>query len=78
MSSDNYQYYKTLGQPIKDYRLWQKQSQDEFAELIKVSVRQLRRWEAGLSRASIENLQDIANITGIPKEDKADGAFRSR
>ncbi|MBU4036128.1 MAG: helix-turn-helix domain-containing protein, partial [Proteobacteria bacterium] len=43
-------------------------SQDEFAELIKVSVRQLRRWEAGLSHASVENLQDIAEVTGIPME----------
>lgn len=68
MSSNNFLYYKTLGLLIKDYRQWQKLSQDEFAELIKVSVRQLRRWEAGLSHASIENLQDIAKATGIPME----------
>lgn len=68
MSSDNYKYYKTLGQLIKDFRQWRKQSQDEFAELTGVSVRQLRRWEADLSHASIENLQDIANITKIPME----------
>ncbi|MBU3946632.1 MAG: helix-turn-helix domain-containing protein, partial [Proteobacteria bacterium] len=49
MSSNNFQHYKSLGQLIKDYRQWRKISQDEFAELIKVSVRQLRRWEAGLS-----------------------------
>ncbi len=68
MSSNNFQFYKTLGQIIRDYRQWRKLSQDKFAESIKVSVRQLRRWEAELSHASIENLQDIANITGIPME----------
>ncbi|MFH2046543.1 MAG: helix-turn-helix domain-containing protein [Pseudomonadota bacterium] len=68
MSSENFLRYKTLGQLIKDYRQLRKLSQEEFADPIKVSVRQLRRWEAGLSHASIENLQDIANYTGIPME----------
>lgn len=68
MSSENFLRYKTLGQLIKDYRRLRKLSQEEFADPIKVSVRQLRRWEAGLSHASIENLQDIANYTGIPME----------
>ncbi len=68
MSYNNYQRYKSLGQLIKDYRQWRKQSQEEFADSINVSVRQLRRWEAGLSHASVENLHDIANATGIPME----------
>ncbi len=68
MSSNNFKLYRSLGQIIKDYRQWKKISQDEFAESIKVSVRQLRRWEAGFSHTSTENLQDIAQATGIPME----------
>lgn len=68
MSPQDFIHYDSLGALIKAYRQWRGLSQDTFADSIRVSVRQLRRWEAGLSHAGLENLQDISEVTGIPLE----------
>lgn len=68
MSSDNFELYKTLGTLIKNYRQWRKLSQEAFAESIRISVRQLRRWETNSEHARIENLHDLSEATGIPMQ----------
>ncbi|MBU3949534.1 MAG: helix-turn-helix domain-containing protein [Proteobacteria bacterium] len=60
--------YKSLGSLIKDYRQWRELSQETIARLVGVSARQLRNWEADRRRARIENLHDLAEVTGIPMQ----------
>jgi len=67
-SPNNIVLYKSLGFLLKDYRKWQKLSQEILSESIGVSVRELRNWEAGRRRAGIENLHDISEVTGIPMQ----------
>ncbi len=68
LSSDNANLYKSLGSLIKEYREWREISQETFAELIKISVRELQNWEANRRRARIENLHDVSELTGIPMQ----------
>ncbi len=67
-SSSNIVIYESLGSLLKDYRKWRKLTQERFAESIRVSVRELRNWEANRRRAGIENLHDISEVTGIPMQ----------
>ncbi len=61
-------FYKSLGALIKDYREWRKISQESFASSLGVSVRQLRNWETNRNRVRLDNLHDIAEVTGIPMQ----------
>ncbi|MBU3950109.1 MAG: helix-turn-helix domain-containing protein [Proteobacteria bacterium] len=58
--------YNSLGSLIKEYRHWRELSQESISKLVGVSTRQLRNWEAGRRRVRIENLHDLAEVTGIP------------
>jgi transcriptional regulator with XRE-family HTH domain len=68
MSPGDLRLYESLGAVIKDYRQWRELSQETFAESIRISVRELQRWEADRRRARIENLHDLSEVTGIPMQ----------
>lgn len=68
MSADNFELYNTLGALIKNYRQWRRLSQETFAESIRMSVRQLRRWESNGEHARLESLHDLSETTGIPMQ----------
>ncbi len=65
-SPDDFKLYKSLGSLIKGYRQWRSMTQEELAESIGISVRELQKWEANLCRARIDNLHDLSEYTGIP------------
>ncbi len=67
-ASERTNLYKSLGSLIKDYRQWRGLSQETLAESIRVSVRELRNWEADRHSIRNENLHDISEITGIPMQ----------
>lgn len=68
VAPDNPKLYKSLGALIKDYRQWRALSQEKLAELIGFSVRELQNWEADRYNIRIENLHDLAELTGIPMQ----------
>ncbi|MBA3035539.1 MAG: helix-turn-helix domain-containing protein [Desulfobacterium sp.] len=67
-SYNNPKLYKSLGSLIKDYRQWRGLSQEYVSELIGVSVRQFRNWEANRRSVRMENLHDLSELTGIPMQ----------
>lgn len=68
ISSANSVLYKTLGSLIKAYRQWKDISQETLSSTIGISVRELQNWESDRRRARIENIHDLAEVTGIPMQ----------
>ena len=60
--------HNSLGSLIKDYRKWHQVSQETLAELIGISIRELKRWETDRLCARIDNPHDFSEITGTPME----------
>ena len=62
-------YFDNLGDLLRAWRKSFNLSQESLAEKIGVSSRELRRWEASGEKQTIpghENLEDLAEATGIP------------
>ena len=68
MTPDDLRLYGSLRELIKDYRHWRKLSQEAFADLIRISLRELQRWESGNGHARIGSLHDLSEVTGIPMQ----------
>lgn len=68
VAPDSPKLYKSLGSLIKDYREWRALSQENFATLTGISVRELQNWEADRHNIRIDNLHDLAELTGIPMQ----------
>jgi len=68
VAPDSTKLYKSLGSLIKDYREWRALSQENFATLTRISVRELQNWEADRHNIRIDNLHDLAELTGIPMQ----------
>lgn len=67
-SSGDTRLYESLGALIKDFRLWRDMSQESLAASIGISVRALQNWEADRRCARIDNLHDLAEVTGVPMQ----------
>ncbi|MFZ3255079.1 MAG: helix-turn-helix transcriptional regulator [Syntrophales bacterium] len=68
VAPDSPKLYKSLGSLIKDYREWRALSQENFATLTRISVRELQNWEADRHNIRIDNLHDLSELTGIPMQ----------
>lgn len=62
----DFKLFKSIGPLIKAYRKFHTLSQEKLAARIRISVRQLQRWETDQRRILIENLHDLSEVTGIP------------
>lgn len=60
------QNLKTIGRKIKEYRLAKKITQDDLANQLGMSTRQVGEIETGNSLSSIDVLFDISNKLNIP------------
>ena len=56
---------------IEKYRNMRKYTQEEFAEILEISTRQLQRIENGESNPSIKTLKNIINILKMEDNDIA-------
>lgn len=68
ISASDAKFYRSLGELIKDYREWRELSQESFATSLGISVRQLRNWEANRHQMRLDNMHDLAEITGLPMQ----------
>ena len=50
-------------------------SQEEFAELFRVSRQSVQKWENGLAKPELEKLVDIANYFGVSLDSLIYGGF---
>lgn len=55
-----------IGENIKAYRLKRNMSQNELAAKCSLSVRQIGEIESGNSMSSIDTLENIASVLGLP------------
>lgn len=60
------QKLKTIGKKIKEYRFANKLTQNDLANKLGMSTRQIGEIETGNSLSSIDVLFDISNILNIP------------
>lgn len=58
--------YNSIGELFVDYRAYNKYSQSEFADALKVDLRTIQRWESGLTLIKSEKEEDIVLATLMP------------
>lgn len=60
---------KTIDQLIREYRKARGISQMKLAEMVGVSYQQIQKYEKGMSRISVDRLQQISRALGVPVKD---------
>ena len=58
-----------MGEIIRNYRIKRKYTQEELAEILDISTRQLQRIENGESITKISTLKKVINILKIEDKD---------
>lgn len=66
---DKYKYYNLIRNNIRKYRKENKLTQEQLAELIDITPRQLQRIENNESSTKISTLRKIINVLNIPDEE---------